>query len=155
MSTDQVLTVILRARRVRTVTDDARGLTRRGDGKDFDLTPRSASDRAKSWHKNMEYERLQVARDEVSWIERYGRPEKSVAVTLNLSCGAQTVPHVMLLRVGLFERLGVDFVATAGPQFCCGRSFQRYAAIRCPCEGNCAIAAAGLRRVDDACPLTP
>jgi hypothetical protein len=72
-----------------------------------------------------EAERLQVAREEVTWIQRYTRPEEPVEVVLNLSCGVQSDPYVMMGQVALFEALGIDFVATAGTQFCCGRTLQR------------------------------
>jgi Cysteine-rich domain len=67
--------------------------------------------------------RLQVRRDEVGWemtsTDRTGQAE----VVLNLSCGIQATPHLMLLHVAIFKALGIDFVATAGTKFCCGRPF--------------------------------
>ena len=67
--------------------------------------------------------RMQVRRDEVTWemntVDRKGDAE----VVLNLSCGVQATPHLMLTQVALFKALGVDFVATAGTKFCCGRPF--------------------------------
>jgi hypothetical protein len=101
-------------------------LSKSSNGTQFDLTGKSAFDHAKMWREHVEAERLQVSKDEMSWLERYRPPSRSVDVTLNLGCGVQYMPHLMLLLVGLFERLGVNFVATAGPQFCCGRYFQRY-----------------------------
>jgi hypothetical protein len=67
--------------------------------------------------------RLQVRRDEVGWemnaTDRVGEAQ----VVLNLSCGIQATPHLMLLHVAIFKALGIDFVATAGTKFCCGRPF--------------------------------
>jgi heterodisulfide reductase subunit D len=67
--------------------------------------------------------RLQVLREEVEWemtaTERAGEAQ----VVLNLSCGIQGTPHLMRLHVAVFKALGIDFVATAGTKFCCGRGF--------------------------------
>ena len=106
------------------MAEDTKALDKRADG--IAVAGTSALDHAQWWRENVEAERLQVSKDELSWIERYQRPDRSVDVTLNLSCGVQSTPHLMLVQVGLFERMGVHFVATAGPQFCCGRVFQRY-----------------------------
>ena len=67
--------------------------------------------------------RLQVRRDEVSWETTTTAREGEAEVVLNLSCGVQATPHVMLTQVALFKELGIDFVATAGTKFCCGRPF--------------------------------
>ena len=72
-----------------------------------------------------EGEQLQVTKDEVTWLTNHIKPTESTDVVLNLSCGVQTTPHLMLTQIALLEALGVDFVATAGPQYCCGRVFQR------------------------------
>jgi Cysteine-rich domain len=73
-----------------------------------------------------ESERLQVSKHEMTWLQSYTKPAHSADVVLNLSCGVQTVPSVMLTQVALFEALGIDFVATAGQAYCCGRTFQRF-----------------------------
>lgn len=85
----------------------------------------AAQRQAQIWRDNAEAVRLQVSKDEVSWIERYETPSSSVDVALVLGCGNQTIPHLMLLQIKLFERLGLNFVATSGPQFCCGIGFAR------------------------------
>ncbi|HSS68554.1 MAG TPA: heterodisulfide reductase-related iron-sulfur binding cluster [Nocardioidaceae bacterium] len=67
--------------------------------------------------------RLQVRRDEVGWeMTSTDRPGEA-QVVLNLSCGIQGTPHLMLTHVAIFKALGIDFVATAGTKFCCGRPF--------------------------------
>jgi Fe-S oxidoreductase len=67
--------------------------------------------------------RLQVRRDEVGWeMTATSRPGEA-QVVLNLSCGIQGTPHLMLMHVAIFKALGIDFVATAGTKFCCGRPF--------------------------------
>jgi hypothetical protein len=68
-------------------------------------------------------ERLQVSRDELDWIQGAAKSDRTADVTLALSCGAQTMPYVMLTQVALFNALGIDFVATAGQAYCCGNVF--------------------------------
>lgn len=70
-------------------------------------------------------ERLQVSRDELDWVQGPSNPDRTAEVVLNLSCGGQTNPYVMLTQVALFKALGVDFVATAGQNYCCGNLFNR------------------------------
>ena len=78
----------------------------------------------RSHYRNLdEAYRLQIARDEVEWEMSNRQRTGDAEVVLNLSCGVQGTPHVMLTQVALFKALGVDFVATAGTQFCCGRPF--------------------------------
>ncbi len=67
--------------------------------------------------------RMQVRRDEIAWEMTPKKRTQDAEVVLNLSCGVQATPHLMLTQVALFEALGIDFVATAGTQFCCGRPF--------------------------------
>src|SRR5947207_1506020 len=77
-----------------------------------------------SHYRNLdEAYRLQIRRDEVDWEMSNRNRTGDAEVVLNLSCGVQGTPHVMLTQVALFKALGVDFVATAGTQFCCGRPF--------------------------------
>src|SRR3954451_14264963 len=67
--------------------------------------------------------RLQVARDEVGWEMTSTDRPGDAKVVLNLSCGIQGTPHLMLTHVAVFKALGIDFVATAGTKFCCGKAF--------------------------------
>jgi hypothetical protein len=66
---------------------------------------------------------LQVRRDEVGWEMAANDRQGEAQVVLNLSCGIQATPHLMLTHVAIFRALGIDFVATAGTKFCCGRPF--------------------------------
>ena len=70
-------------------------------------------------------ERLQLSKDEIDWIRGYPGPEGTAEVSLNLSCGVQRSPHIMLIQVAILRALGVDFVATAGQAYCCGNVFNR------------------------------
>ena len=105
------------------VTDDRYTGTTTGaafesqDASDFDFT---------AFYKDFtDACRIHLAKHEVTWFTTYATPERPVDVVLNLSCGAQTVPNLMLLWVRLFDALGIDYVATAGTKYCCGRNFQR------------------------------
>lgn len=97
----------------------------------MDLTDRSVDDDgvfdAKAFYRDtQDCLRVQLSRDELTWVQNYSRPDQGVDVVLNLSCGAQATPHVMLTQVALFEALEIDFVATGGQQYCCGKPFQSY-----------------------------
>lgn len=100
-------------------------VTKRTDGKAFDLSNSAAFDYKEFFSSYTDREKLQVSRHELSWIERYTKPDRPAKVLLNLACGAQGTPHLMLTMVAVCEALGVDFVAVAGRQFCCGRIYQR------------------------------
>ena len=105
---------------------DNRGLRTRADGKAFDVSKADSFDYTGFYRNMQDSEKLQVSRDEMTWFQHYKKPSEPVDVVLNLSCGVQTVPHIMLVQVALFEKLGINFAATAGSQFCCGRIYQRY-----------------------------
>jgi hypothetical protein len=98
-------------------------LSKRADGKDFDTSREDSFDYTSDMHES---EKLQVSREEMTWIQNYREPDEPADVMLHLSCGAQTVPHIMIVQVALFDMLGISFAATAGSQFCCGRIYQRY-----------------------------
>ncbi len=67
---------------------------------------------------------LLVAREEVSWLDRNVRPDRTVDVFVNLSCGTQHSPHVLLDTVSVLEALGVSFAAGSGRLFCCGTYYR-------------------------------
>jgi Cysteine-rich domain len=64
-----------------------------------------------------------VSRDEITWYDRQPGPDHDVDVFMNLSCGTQAAPHLLLDTVSVLERLGISFVAVAGPAACCGKPF--------------------------------
>jgi len=105
---------------------DGRLTTKSADGSELDLSGAAAFDYSEFFDDMLESERLQVSREEMTWLQTYRPPEGPVDVVLNLSCGVQTTPHLMLTQVAIFQALGVDFVATAGRQYCCGRIYQRF-----------------------------
>ena len=65
-------------------------------------------------------ERFVVAPHEVVWQERHRPPTRPVEVVLYLGCNVLITAHLAIEVVEVFRRIGVDFVAVAGPQFCCG-----------------------------------
>lgn len=89
------------------------------------MTAPGPFDYARFYRELRESERLQVSRDEMKWVQRYHAPEQAADILVSFSCGMQSVPHLMIVLTTLFERLGVDFVGTAGPEFCCGRPYQK------------------------------
>lgn len=95
-------------------------------GEEFDLSNADSFDLSAFFNDRVDAERLQLSKDELSWVQTYRKPERPADVVLNLSCGVQTTPHLMLTQVALFEALGIDFVATAGAQFCCGALLQHF-----------------------------
>jgi hypothetical protein len=66
-------------------------------------------------------ERLFVARDEVTWIERREIPDRKVDAFLSMSCGTLASPHLLLDTVAVANALGLKFLAAAGPAGCCGK----------------------------------
>jgi transcriptional regulator with XRE-family HTH domain len=68
--------------------------------------------------------RLLVSPEEVTWLERASNPDGEYDVFLNMSCGTQMHPHLMLDTVAVLRALGVSFAAGVGPDFCCGGYFR-------------------------------
>ena len=68
---------------------------------------------------------MQVARDEVAWVDRHRTPETPVDTLLAFGCAVQHTPHLMRAATRVFDVLGIEHQAVVGRQFCCGRPFQR------------------------------
>ena len=68
-------------------------------------------------------ERLFVAQDEVTWLERREIPREKVDAFLSMSCGTLASPHLLLDTVAAARALGISFVATAGAAGCCGKPY--------------------------------
>jgi transcriptional regulator with XRE-family HTH domain len=68
-------------------------------------------------------QRLFVAKEEVTWLERREVPDHKVDVLLSMSCGTLASPHLLLDTVADASALGLNFVATAGPAGCCGKPY--------------------------------
>jgi transcriptional regulator with XRE-family HTH domain len=68
--------------------------------------------------------RLFVSPEEMTWLERASTPEGACDVFVNMSCGTQMHPHLMLDTAAVLRALGVNFAAGAGADFCCGGYFR-------------------------------
>ncbi|MGH3181538.1 MAG: heterodisulfide reductase-related iron-sulfur binding cluster [Acidimicrobiales bacterium] len=68
---------------------------------------------------------LQIPKERMSWIERFEPPDRAYEVVLYLGCNILRTPDIAADVTWVFEHLGVDFVATAGVQFCCGITWDR------------------------------
>ncbi len=69
--------------------------------------------------------KLQLPKDRMSWIERFEPPDRAYEVVLYLGCNILRTPDIAADVTWVFERLGVDFAAVAGVQFCCGITWHR------------------------------
>jgi len=77
--------------------------------------------------------KMQIPRERISWIERFEPPERAYEVVLYLGCNILRTPDIAADVTWVFDRLGVDFVAAAGVQFCCGITWHRHLSCRtCP-----------------------
>jgi Fe-S oxidoreductase len=67
-----------------------------------------------------DFEQLMVPSGKTPWGKRNVKPAHPVDVVLYLGCNILRTTHLAYEVVGLFQALGVNFVALAGPHFCCG-----------------------------------
>ncbi|MGH9245974.1 MAG: heterodisulfide reductase-related iron-sulfur binding cluster [Acidimicrobiales bacterium] len=65
-----------------------------------------------------------VTPEELTWFERQPGLDHRVDVFMNMSCGTQNTPHLLLDTVSVLDTLGVSFVAAAGTAACCGKPFR-------------------------------
>jgi hypothetical protein len=82
------------------------------------------AEHAAFWNDLSDSSHLLVSREEMSWLDRNVKPDRDVDVFVNLSCGAQHTPHVLLDAVAALGALGVRFAAGAGTLFCCGTNYR-------------------------------
>lgn len=68
-------------------------------------------------------ERMQVAREEMTWSESSTVPDEQVDVLLNFGCNVRQTPHLQREAVAVLQALGVRFAAVAGRRFCCGKPY--------------------------------
>jgi drug/metabolite transporter (DMT)-like permease len=74
--------------------------------------------------------RLLVSPDDMAWLERAVEPDGQHDVFVNLSCSAQEVPHLILDTLAVLRKLGIDFAAGSGSDFCCGGYFRIHGSFR-------------------------
>lgn len=80
----------------------------------------SAFDYAGYFRRIRELERLAVNADEITWREKYEPPQRAVDVLLYLGCNVLITSHLAVEVTAVLKKLGTDFEAIGGPQFCCG-----------------------------------
>ena len=67
-----------------------------------------------------DFEHLMIPAGKTPWVTQYTKPAHPVDVVLYLGCNIIRSPHLAFEVVSLFQILGINFLAVAGPQFCCG-----------------------------------
>jgi len=88
--------------------------------------PRERPNYARFWGDLEDAGHLLVSKEETVWLERNVAPDGAVDVFVNMSCGPQHTPHLILDTVGVLRALGVNFAAGAGRLFCCGTYYRHY-----------------------------
>jgi hypothetical protein len=77
------------------------------------------------YRRLQDIKKLQIPANAVRWTEHYQPPERSYEIVLYLGCNILRTPDVAADVVAVFETLGLDFIAVAGVQFCCGITWDR------------------------------
>ena len=72
-----------------------------------------------------DFEKLLVPAGKTPWVGNYTKPVHAVDVVLYLGCNILRTAHLAYEVIGVFQALGINFEAVAGPQFCCGIVNQR------------------------------
>jgi heterodisulfide reductase subunit D len=67
-----------------------------------------------------DFEHLMIPAGKTPWVKQHTLPSHPVDVVLYLGCNILRTAHLAFEVVSLFQGLGVNFLAVAGPQFCCG-----------------------------------
>jgi len=80
----------------------------------------SSSDFTRHIGQIRDFEQLMIPAGETPWVEQYTHPARPVDVVLYLGCNILRTAHLAYEVVGVFQALGVNFVAVTGPHFCCG-----------------------------------
>jgi hypothetical protein len=78
------------------------------------------------YRRPQELKQLQIPAAAIRWIERWEPPDRPHEIVLYLGCNILRTPDVAADVVAVFEALGLDFVAVAGVQFCCGITWDRH-----------------------------
>jgi hypothetical protein len=86
----------------------------------------TAFDYTAYYRRVQEIKKLQIPTSAVQWTEHYERPDRSYEIVLYLGCNILRTPDVAADVVAVFAALGLDFIAVAGVQFCCGITWDRF-----------------------------
>jgi hypothetical protein len=100
-------------------------------------------DFAAYYRRPQDLKRLQIPASAIHWTERYEAPDRHYPMVLYLGCNILRTPDIAADVVAVFTALGLDFVAVAGVQFCCGITWDRNGAVP---KGQ-AVAAATIDRL--------
>jgi len=68
---------------------------------------------------------LLTKREERSWLLKPPRDGERHDVVLYLGCNVLRTSHMVQTVAAVFDRLGLDYVATGGPTYCCGIQHHR------------------------------
>lgn len=83
------------------------------------------ADYSSFFRRVQDMKKLQTRVDQADWLERHSEPTRSYDVVLYLGCNVLRTPDIARQAIRVFEALGVDFIAVAGVQFCCGIPWAR------------------------------
>jgi Fe-S oxidoreductase len=78
------------------------------------------------YQRLQDIKKLQIPANAARWTEHYQPPDRSYEIVLYLGCNILRTPDVAADVVAVFEALGLDFIAVAGVQFCCGITWDRF-----------------------------
>ncbi|MBM4254997.1 MAG: (Fe-S)-binding protein [Deltaproteobacteria bacterium] len=78
------------------------------------------------YRRLQEIKKLQIPAEAVCWTEQYHPPDRAYDIVLYLGCNILRTPDVAADVVTVFRALGLDFIAVAGVQFCCGITWDRF-----------------------------
>lgn len=78
------------------------------------------------YQRLQDIKKLQIPAGAVHWTEQYEPPDRSYEIVLYLGCNILRTPDIAADVVAVFETLGLDFIAVAGVQFCCGITWDRF-----------------------------
>src|SRR5262245_34563520 len=78
------------------------------------------------YQRVQDIKKLQIPAHATRWTERYEPPDRAYEIVLYLGCNILRTPDIAADVVAVFEALGLDFIAVAGVQFCCGITWDRF-----------------------------
>ena len=81
------------------------------------------------YRRLQDIKKLQIPAESVCWTEQYRPPERAYDIVLYLGCNILRTPDVAADVVAVFRALGLDFIAVAGVQFCCGITWDRFGSV--------------------------
>jgi hypothetical protein len=77
------------------------------------------------YRRVQDVKRLQLPAAAARWLEQWEQPARRREIVLYLGCNILRTPDIAADVIAVFDALGLDFVAVAGVQFCCGITWDR------------------------------